>query len=449
MQTGQVRGAHGSGMFTVSTEGYVRNQSLAVPGTGFLMDKRAEEVLQSTREARIVVGHNRFTTSGQNINDHCHPFRFEHLVGVHNGGIGDNILKRIDPKVSHDVDSARIFAALNDTENPLDVLTQVHSGAYCLVWYDGRKRSLFLTRNSQRPMHIAETTTGLYFASELGMLSWLLGRDNKTGYGNIPMSRLDPMTLYEIPLDDPSQVSATPYEAPYVYNRPAVAEYIPPLPGYREPGNANLHKYYSGHGIFGGVAAPVAYKRYYGENGLIRDFPCTKVYLDTLELLETNGAIYPQVPMLLLGLGKDVMGEDCAFGLLSTDDGLTQYTNMLMSVRIRTDAERDLLTGLLAAGMEGDASEWSFPVIPAEHRALLLRPTGELIISAELPRDFGEDEITECMWVFDMDHRMTPWVKAYVGPTCLTNLAPEQLVSAWADLKAGKTQVSPNEDIPW
>lgn len=447
MQTGQVRGVHGSGMFTVTPTGYVRNKALAVPGTAFLMDERASDVLNSSRDAKIVVGHNRYTTSGQNIDEHCHPFRYEHLVGVHNGGVSSHVLNKIEDSGDHDVDSARIFSALNAADNPLDVLTQIHQGAYCLVWYDGRKRSMFMARNHARPMHVAETSTGLYFASELGMLSWLLGRHSTGVATKVPIARLDPHTLYEISLDDGCPVKATPYEVAHVH--PTGGTYIPPAA--RLQGSINVHPYYTGQGIYGGSPAAAAFKRYYSEQAIIRDFPSTAKQIDIVESLQSDNSALPEIPFLLLGLGKDVLGEECAYGLISTPDGLKQHDSLLASCRIRSEREKDMLAAMLADGAaEGPKQkDWCYPVIPMQYRAALLRPTGELILSGELPRNFNADELDECTWVYDMEPRTPAWVREFVGPECLVNLKPEQLISAWTDLKNGKTQVMADDDIPF
>lgn len=470
-QAGQLRGMHGSGIFTVSPDGYVRNAALAVPGTMFLADDRAAPVLQSTPNSRIVVGHNRFTTSGGNDDSHCHPFRYEHVVGVHNGGLWDNVLKRIDPKRSHAVDSGRLYAAIDRADNPLDVLEQVTDGAYCLVWYDGRKRSMFMARNHQRPMHVAETPSGMYFASELGMLTWLLGRNNAVNYGPLKIASLNEHVLYEVPLDDPSQVSATPYvpTAPKVLPAPAAKagdqrtalarqwdneeeEEQPAKGRFRgeEAGrsNAHLHKYYRGDGLYGGAPAPVAFKRYYTDITLTKDFPCMMPAIDLLDYLEGEETL-PTVPFLLMGIGRNVTGEKCAYGVLSSSDGNKQYEGILVSCRLLTAKEEDFVARLLAIGTTGDVGDHSFPVVPVQYRCLLLRPTGELIVDGELPISFDDEEVGEVVWVYGTDRTIPPYARMCVSPECLINMTPAQLVSAWGKLKVGETKIVLGDDLPW
>jgi len=183
-QTGVVRGHHGTGMITVQPDGSASGVSRAIAGGEFLSDDKTRKHLDKASRAKLVVGHNRFTTSGENIDEHCHPFEYENVIGVHNGSVPDGPLQKIDPDKSHVVDSSRIYAALDKADDPIEVLKHIHTGAYALVWYDRRDKSLYMARNGQRPLHIAETAGGLVFSSELGMLGWLIAR-NSLAYKNV------------------------------------------------------------------------------------------------------------------------------------------------------------------------------------------------------------------------------------------------------------------------
>lgn len=430
-QTGQVRGTHGTGLFTVSGDGYVRNAALAVNGTDFLNDGRAAEVLRSIDLARVVVGHNRYTTSGTNNDSHCHPFRFEHLIGVHNGSFPDYVLRHIDPADSHTVDSGRVYAALNEADDPIEVLSQIYAGAYCLVWYDGRKRSLFMARNNQRGLHLAETLDGLYFASELGMLGWLMARNGVTTAKAVPMASLDPLTLYEIPIDDPSKVTAKAYSAK--------------APTYQGTGSHH-HPYYQGTDIYGDVVAPVAYKRYYSTSLVKQDFPTLTPLVERVEKLEQGRAGSRTVPVALLGIGTDVLGDRCAYGLLSTPDGEDQFMNITVSCKLLNHKEFEFLKGLLELGAEDPKDGQTYPIIPMNYNTIIIRPTGELVLGGMLPLSFTADEVEELLWIFNIDKTVPPWVRMCIGPECLVHLKPEQLLSAWMDLKSGKTKIAADDN---
>ena len=447
---GQVRGLHGTGLFTVDGRGYVRNVALAVPGTTFLGDPRAQDVYKSIPQSRVIVGHNRYTTSGTDKDDHCHPFRYEHLVGVHNGGFSEAALLTIDPKRSHEVDSARVYAALNAAKNPLDVLEQIDQGAYCLVWYDGRKRSLFMARNHQRPLFVSETPSGVYFASELGMLSWLMGRNNVTTLREVPIASLNPTTLYEIPLDDPSQISATPYE-PVIPIKPRshysglyTGTFLPAPYPYNTP----QHRYYQGVGIYGPTPSPVAYKRYHLIDTLVKDFPCFTKLADEIESLEIPEHMMATVPFVLLGTGVDVQGEKCAYGVMSVPKGDRQFMNVLISCRLITEGDELLMKRLLELSSEDTKDGVSYPIIPVQYNAILVRPTGELILMGSLPFSFSEDDIPDLYWVYGIDKTAPAWVERWVSSECLTQLLPDQLTASWSDLRSGKTKVT-TDDFPF
>jgi len=56
------------------------------------------------------------------------------------------------------------------------------NGAYALIWHDHSKKSLFIAKNDERPLHTVETKIGKLIASEAGMLHWVCERfDLKPG----------------------------------------------------------------------------------------------------------------------------------------------------------------------------------------------------------------------------------------------------------------------------
>lgn len=460
--TGQVRGMHGTGVMTVTREGRVYSKGLAVHGSAFLEDKRARKVLNSIQGARVVVGHNRFTTSGDNVDEHCHPFKFKHVCGVHNGGVADRVLNLVDKDNSHEVDSGRIFAALNAADDPLEVLTLLHQGAYCLVWTDTRTKALYFARNGSRPMHVAETGSGMYFASELGMLTWLLARNKVTHASTIPIASLDQHVLYKIPLADPSGLVATPYDVKYPAVKPVPPARTPALPAPADDDDvpdfpsqkitpiSRQHAYYQGTGIFGPQPAAVAYKRYMSANGLCADFQCMRPVVDVLHSLEGEfNSSPPEVPFALLGMGTDIMRKRCAYGLVSRADGSGQMMGMPVSCTLRNADEVDLVASLLTEGYDADPKKRRFPVVPLTRQALLLRPTGELIILGTFPHKYGtKQDLAEVGWCANVDQTVAPWVHHTIGPDCLINMTPDQLVSQWVSLRAGKTPLT-FDDLPW
>ena len=123
----------------------------------------------------MVVGHNRKATAGKANNENSHPFVHENIVLVHNGVV-HNHKKMADTEVdSHAIAHSIVDKGYKETIATLD-------GAFTLVWFDMKDRTLRFVRNSQRPLFMVETDLSIAFASESGMLSWIGERNNLTGW---------------------------------------------------------------------------------------------------------------------------------------------------------------------------------------------------------------------------------------------------------------------------
>lgn len=215
---GRLRGEDGVGLLTVNPRFSYDHYALAGTVENFFEDAKAKKVLDSVGFAVAAVGHHRASTRGKDVSEHCHPFNFGDVVGVHNGSLPFRVLDTIDPKGDHPVDSARVYAALATADDPITVLRELNEGAYALVWYNSKTRCIYMARNRERPLHVLETDTAVLFASELGMLSWISGRVGLHSEGD-KLSQLDVDTLYTFPLDDLASVSARAYThtpVPYV-----------------------------------------------------------------------------------------------------------------------------------------------------------------------------------------------------------------------------------------
>lgn len=109
----------------------------------------------------ILVGHNRKATQGAINTDNAHPFIEGDIILIHNGGISN--FKKFDPTKT--VDSHAVCAAINK-EGHEAILPELE-GAWVLVWYNLKTKRLYFHRNSQRPLHWAQTEHHQIFASEL------------------------------------------------------------------------------------------------------------------------------------------------------------------------------------------------------------------------------------------------------------------------------------------
>jgi predicted glutamine amidotransferase len=194
-----VRGWDGTGIVVMEggEDGELLYQKEPVPASSMCNKDGWDSLNEGVRFSII---HNRAATIGKVDEAHTHPFLFENVIGVHNGTVGS--WKHLFPKSKQTMDSAAIFEALNGADatddDIVDVLTDLDGGAYTLVWYDIRSRELKFARNMDRPLKFSLTTSGVWFASEQGMLDWALER-----HKYYPDNRfsLAPYTLLSIPVE--------------------------------------------------------------------------------------------------------------------------------------------------------------------------------------------------------------------------------------------------------
>ena len=119
------------------------------------------------------MGHIRAATAGSVNIDNAHPFKFGAVTLVHNGTLYKQGASIPTYDQSLDVDSMQIALALS--KYPVDKAAEVLShidGAFALVWYDERDKSVNMVRNSDRPLHFAFNTnkTIMWFMSDGGHL---------------------------------------------------------------------------------------------------------------------------------------------------------------------------------------------------------------------------------------------------------------------------------------
>lgn len=176
-----LRGGHATGIAGITAPEKnlpVRVLKESVSGPVFLDMKRTESFFSDAYSFNAMIGHNRYKTSGQNINADAHPFWTNNVVLVHNGTLkgGYHSLPR---HPESDVDSAYICAAISKAgaDNAKSVLKEL-TGSYALVWYDLRNFTLNFARNEDRSLHYAllEGGKAIFWASEVWMLHAALSR---------------------------------------------------------------------------------------------------------------------------------------------------------------------------------------------------------------------------------------------------------------------------------
>lgn len=171
-----LRGVDSTGMFYVTNDGDVQVHKDILDSSSFLKTNEfgaaGKEIVSKGRAA---VAHCRAATKGSKTEENAHPFIVDnHIVLVHNGTLFDH------RKVANtEVDSHAIAHRLAEEEDVGKALQQIN-GAYALVWYDVKREVLNVIRNDQRPLYICELESGaIGFASEPGMLYWVMGRNQE------------------------------------------------------------------------------------------------------------------------------------------------------------------------------------------------------------------------------------------------------------------------------
>lgn len=180
-----LRGEDSTGIFMVYHE-HEKNETswLKDVSDGYAFTDCADyaKFTNNLKDVRAVVGHNRSATKGGLTVDAAHPFQEGPITLVHNGTLIDTDHHEIsedDEGVHNDSHSICHNLALAEPGGK-EVIEKLY-GAFALIWHDARDDKIRIVRNKERPLHFAlsESKYGgdtLYFASEAGMLAWLLSR---------------------------------------------------------------------------------------------------------------------------------------------------------------------------------------------------------------------------------------------------------------------------------
>lgn len=165
------RGYDSTGIFSLNYQDIVRTFKKAVSAPDFLQFKQIDSMMY----ARALVGHNRWATKGGVNNVNAHPFTHGRITGVHNGTLRQQSL--LPESKDFDVDSENIFYSLNKIGE--DETIKRLNGAFALVWHDAQDNTIKMVRNDERPLHYAmsDDEQHVFFASEKGMLLWILARN--------------------------------------------------------------------------------------------------------------------------------------------------------------------------------------------------------------------------------------------------------------------------------
>lgn len=206
------RGMDSTGSFAVNKYGNLKLVKDASPAPFFINKKEANKYFNDfVSDYHIVVGHNRKATIGNIESTTAHPFIEGNICLVHNGTLQNHY--KLAQRV---VDSNAIAAHIN--EHGYKSLLKNIEGAYALIWYNAEEKTLYFTRNAERPLHLVETNERIYIASEPKMLDWILDRNDLSKYTiqNVPTDKVFKFNLETRKLEAESK----PKKAEPVKNKP-------------------------------------------------------------------------------------------------------------------------------------------------------------------------------------------------------------------------------------
>ena len=206
------RGMDSTGTFAVNKHGNLKMVKDASPAPFFINKKESNTYFNDfISDYHIVVGHNRKATMGATVSENAHPFIEGNICLVHNGTLQNHY-----KLANRTVDSNAIAAHIE--EHGYKSLLKNIEGAYALIWYNAAEKTLYFTRNAERPLYLVETSERIFLASESKMLDWILDRNDVTKYTiqNVPTDKVFKFSLETRKLEAESK----PKKADPVKNKP-------------------------------------------------------------------------------------------------------------------------------------------------------------------------------------------------------------------------------------
>ncbi len=126
----------------------------------------------------LLMGHNRFATTGKITGENAHPFQIKHITLMHNGTLTSVYSLPIDKPENYDTDSEAI--AVSIAEKGIEKTWEKIYGAATLVFWDNNEKTLNFISDKKRPFFFTRirNSSTIIWASEKWMLTGILDRYN-------------------------------------------------------------------------------------------------------------------------------------------------------------------------------------------------------------------------------------------------------------------------------
>lgn len=166
------RGPDSTGIAVINKEGTEAKVVKIASHPLDLFDMNKFKSALSGYQSSVFMGHNRAATKGVVNNINAHPYEFDHIVGCHNGTLSPSSFRELEDALGEkfDVDSQAIFAAI--AKFGIKKTVPMLQGAWALVWFDFKEKTLNFLRNKERPFWYAYSKEfdHIFWASEWPMI---------------------------------------------------------------------------------------------------------------------------------------------------------------------------------------------------------------------------------------------------------------------------------------